>query len=102
MSRDDQYKDRVIEGMQMLYGKGFLSPGGAPEVDLMLDGVDLAALYREAGQPQLARGALAQGMTLGGDEAVLHQELGRLLWEEGDGARALELRWGLSHTVFIL
>ena len=44
MSRDDQYKDRVIEGMQMLYGKGFLSPGGAPEVDLMLDGVDLTDL----------------------------------------------------------
>ena len=29
----EQYKDWVVEGMEMLYGKGFLSPGGAPEVD---------------------------------------------------------------------
>ena len=40
----EQYKDRVVEGMEMLYGKGFLSPGGAPEVALMLAGVDLSGL----------------------------------------------------------
>jgi SAM-dependent methyltransferase len=44
MSGDNQYKDRVVEGMEMIYGKDFLSPGGAPEVDLMLDGVDLTGL----------------------------------------------------------
>ena len=53
---------------------------------------DLAVLYREAGQRQLARAALVEGLATrdGGDEeAVLHYELGRLLWEEGDGAGAL-------------
>jgi len=44
MSDEDQYNDRLVEGMEALYGKGFLSPGGAPEVDLMLDGVDLSGL----------------------------------------------------------
>ena len=53
---------------------------------------DLAALYREAGQRELARAALVEGLTTGdgdGEESVLHYELGRLLWEEGDGAGAL-------------
>ena len=35
---NSQYSERVIEGMQMLFGEGFLSPGGAPEVDEMLAG----------------------------------------------------------------
>ena len=35
---NSQYSERVIEGMQMLFGQGFLSPGGAPEVDEMLEG----------------------------------------------------------------
>ena len=49
------------------------------------------ALQR-GGQRQLARAALVEGLATrdGGDEeAVLHYELGRLLWEEGDGAGAL-------------
>ena len=53
---------------------------------------DLAALYREAGQRELARAALVEGLAArdgSGEEAVLHYELGRLLWEEGDGAGAL-------------
>ena len=61
---------------------------------------DLAALYREAGQRELARAALVEGFDLSsaeglatrdgdGEESVLHYELGRLLWEEGDGAGAL-------------
>ena len=37
-----QYSDRVVEGMQALYGKGFLSPGGSDEMAVLLDGVDLA------------------------------------------------------------
>ena len=44
MSERVAYTDRVVEGMESLYGKGFLSPGGAPEVDLMFDGVDLHGL----------------------------------------------------------
>ena len=37
-----QYSTSVVEGMQALYGKGFLSPGGAEEMAVLLDGVDLA------------------------------------------------------------
>ncbi len=37
-----QYSDRVVEGMQALYGRGFLSPGGAEEMVALLDGVALA------------------------------------------------------------
>ena len=37
-----QYSDRVVEGMQALYGKGFLSPGGSDEMTVLLDGVDLS------------------------------------------------------------
>ncbi len=44
MSFQSQYSDRVIAGMQMVYGKGFLSPGAAPEVVEILEGVDIAGL----------------------------------------------------------
>ena len=37
-----QYSTNVVEGMQALYGKGFLSPGGAEEMAALLDGIDLA------------------------------------------------------------
>ena len=37
-----QYSTPVVEGMQALYGKGFLSPGGADEMTVLLDGVALA------------------------------------------------------------
>lgn len=37
-----QYTDRVIAGMQMLYGEGFLSPGGPAEMAVFLDGIDLS------------------------------------------------------------
>ena len=37
-----QYSTRVVEGMQALYGKGFLSPGGAEEMTALLDGVAVA------------------------------------------------------------
>ena len=37
-----QYSDRVVEGMQALYGKGFLSPGGPDEMAVLLNDVDLA------------------------------------------------------------
>lgn len=44
MSVQSQYSDRVIAGMQMVYGKGFLSPGAAPEVTEILEGLDIAGL----------------------------------------------------------
>jgi phosphoethanolamine N-methyltransferase len=42
MSKKSQYSDAVIEGMEKLFGEGFLSPGGADEVHEMLEGVALA------------------------------------------------------------
>ncbi|MEM7122801.1 MAG: methyltransferase domain-containing protein [Pseudomonadota bacterium] len=44
MSVQSQYSDRVIAGMQMVYGKGFLSPGAAPEVTEILEGIDITGL----------------------------------------------------------
>lgn len=40
-----QYTDRVIEGMQSLYGEGFLSPGGPDEMAIFLEGVDLKGCH---------------------------------------------------------
>ena len=42
MSSTSQYSDAVIEGMEKLFGEGFLSPGGSAEVHEMLDGVEIA------------------------------------------------------------
>ncbi len=42
MSERNQYGDAVIEGMEKLFGEGFLSPGGAAEVHEMLDGIEVA------------------------------------------------------------
>jgi len=39
-----QYTDGVVAGMQMLYGEGFLSPGGPGEVADLMTGVDPAGL----------------------------------------------------------
>ena len=51
--------------------------------------VELAALYRDMGQPQVGRGVLAEGIERGGDGELLHQEMGRFLWEDGQAQRAL-------------
>ena len=42
MSKRNQYGDAVIEGMEKLFGEGFLSPGGAVEVHEMLGGIEVA------------------------------------------------------------
>ena len=42
LSFKSQYNDRVIAGMQMVYGQGFLSPGAAPDVAEILEGIDVA------------------------------------------------------------
>lgn len=39
MPHTSQYSDTTLDEMQRLYGEGFLSPGGAEEVDAILDGV---------------------------------------------------------------
>mgnify|MGYP005631884775 FL=1 len=40
-----QYTDRVINGMQSLYGEGFLSPGGPDEMAVFLEGIDLSGCH---------------------------------------------------------
>ncbi len=42
MSKQNQYGDAVIEGMEKLFGEGILSPGGAVEVHEMLGGIEVA------------------------------------------------------------
>ncbi len=37
-----EYTSRYIEGSEMVYGKGFLSPGGAEEVARILEGISIA------------------------------------------------------------
>ena len=39
MAHTSQYSDTTLDEMQLLYGEGYLSPGGAEEVDAILDGV---------------------------------------------------------------
>ena len=39
-----QYSDKVVFGMQMLYGEGYLSPGGADELGLLMQIADPAGL----------------------------------------------------------
>ena len=39
MPHTRQYSDTTLDEMQLLYGEGYLSPGGAEEVDAILDGV---------------------------------------------------------------
>ena len=39
MAHASQYGDTTLDEMQLLYGEGYLSPGGAEEVDAILDGV---------------------------------------------------------------
>ena len=39
MPHAGQYSDTTLDEMQLLYGEGYLSPGGAEEVDAILDGV---------------------------------------------------------------
>lgn len=60
-----QYTDRVIAGMQMLYGDGFLSPGGPDEMAVFLDGVGLAGCH-----------VLDLGCGIGGAAAMLADTYG--------------------------
>jgi len=65
MSANGQYSDGVIAGMQMLYGHGFLSPGGPSEVDQLLSGIDPAGMR-----------VLDMGCGLGGCAVKLVHEYG--------------------------
>ena len=65
MSAAGQYSDAVIEGMEKLFGAGFLSPGGADEVREMLDGVEVAG-----------RHVLDLGCGIGGATLMLARDYG--------------------------
>ena len=39
MAHASQFSDITLDEMQFVYGEGYLSPGGAKEVDAILDGV---------------------------------------------------------------
>ncbi|MDX1422282.1 MAG: methyltransferase domain-containing protein [Kiloniellales bacterium] len=65
MVQSRQYSDAVLANMQSLYGKGFLSPGGAAEVFDIVDGVPIAG-----------REVLDLGCGVGGASLVLAGQLG--------------------------
>ena len=39
-ANDDLYKDKAIKLLDMLWGQGYLSPGGLDEIKRLLTGVD--------------------------------------------------------------
>ena len=42
MSKDEtEYTNEFAAGLELMWGEGFLSPGGAEEVDLIIRGLDL-------------------------------------------------------------
>ena len=65
MSPDPEYSDKVIALLELRWGEGFLSPGGAEEVARMLDGVDLRG-----------REVLDLGCGIGGADVLLVREHG--------------------------
>ena len=64
MPHTRQYSDTTLDEMQLLYGEGYLSPGGAEEVDAILDGV-----------PVRGRRVLDLGCGVGGAAIRIVQEL---------------------------
>ena len=42
---DGEYGQKQIDFLELIWGKGFLSPGGTTEVDLVVDGLDLSGLH---------------------------------------------------------
>ena len=52
---EDEYTDEFVQTLELIWGDGFLSPGGAAEVAMALDGVDIAAKsVSQVGSPKLA------------------------------------------------
>ena len=65
MAQSRQYSDAVLSSMQSLYGKGFLSPGGAVEVFDIMAGLSISG-----------RDVLDLGCGIGGAAVLLAAELG--------------------------
>ena len=65
MTSQTQYSDATLASMQRMFGRGFLSPGGAAEVPLIVAGLALAG-----------RRVLDWGCGLGGPTIVLARDCG--------------------------
>ncbi|MEI4233775.1 methyltransferase domain-containing protein [Roseovarius sp. D22-M7] len=59
------YTDALLENLQLRWGEGFLSPGGAPELRRMLSGLDVAG-----------RSVLDLGCGIGGYDVLLVEDHG--------------------------
>ncbi len=42
---DGEYGQKQIDFLELIWGQGFLSPGGTAEVDLVIEGLDLSGLH---------------------------------------------------------
>lgn len=65
MAYERQYSDAILGSMQLAYGQGYLSPGGAEEVIAILEGLSLAG-----------RNVLDLGCGVGGAAVLMAGELG--------------------------
>ncbi|MGA1020255.1 MAG: SAM-dependent methyltransferase, partial [Candidatus Puniceispirillales bacterium] len=41
---DGEYGQKQIDFLELVWGEGFLSPGGSTEVDMVIEGLDLKGL----------------------------------------------------------
>ena len=42
VEHEDEYSDSLIDFLEVVWGEGYLSPGGAEEVSRILEGVDIS------------------------------------------------------------
>ena len=65
MSKDAQYPEHFVKRLEIVWGEGFLSPGGPEEVREIVDGIDLGG-----------KSLLDIGCGLGGPSIFLAREMG--------------------------